>query len=401
MADKTIDELLVDKTKEDYFDELVAAATAEGLSSTAWQEGEPARALMSMVARVLFAFWNVIARPALRGAFLDYSSGGWLTLLAWTMYGVKRKGEEFATASIVVENESASFYSLVPGQIRLKNLDGKTFTSTSGSSIAAYLGSGAKPTATIIFIADEAGTGSDTLAGDLVATPITAPNGIVARTASVAMAGSDAETDAALKLRCKSAMGPLSPAGPLAAYQFVALSTLRPDGTPVAVNRVRVVDTGFCGVEVYLASASGPTPGTMADLTTDVGLVYAALLKQAVPTGFTCEVFGASVATLDLNIELRVDLDSLLTEDEAVAAATAAFNKYITTLPIGGRRSAPLVTSMDDGYLFADELRAKMSESAEGIIRVTTDLGSGDLTVPYNAIAQVFIGDIQAILVKQ
>lgn len=411
MPTPTLTDLLSDKTKEQVFDELVQAAIDEKLSSTAWQPGEPIRAIMSAVARVLAALWTVLAVPAIRAAFLDYASGAWLTLLAWTAYNVKRKGKEFAAGNITIENRGGVAYlgggSIVPGQIRIKNeVTGKTFTNVGGGGVEAWINSGPYPTVTLPFIADEAGIGSDTLPDEISTQPVTAPSGLVVKSPTPAMLGSDEETDDALKERCRLSTAVISPAGPRDAYRFVALSTLRADGSYVSVTRVRVVDTGACTLRVYLAGRSAPTPGDMATAGSDVFLVYQRLLKDVVPTGFVCHVYSAiaedTLPTLaqTLTVNLIVDADSGLTKEEAEAKASAAIAEYIADVPIGGRRDEPIVSFDDPGKLMVSELLAKASESAKGIVRATSSLGTADMEIPFNAIPDIAYS-VTAVLVKQ
>lgn len=398
MADPTLADLLKEKGKEAFFDELVDAAIEEKIPETAWQSGEPLRAVMSIVARVLAAIWS-LALPWLRAPFLDLAEGDLLTLIAWSVYGIRRKGAEFGRRSLTVQNRGPGFYTVTPGQIRIKNgVTGKTFTNTTGGTLTAW-GGGAYPATSMVFTADEAGSGSDTFSGDIAETPVTAPAGLFVLTNDAAILGSDEETDEALRVRAKLSQAPLSPAGPRAAYEMIALSTLRPDGNPVDVNRVRVIDVGNCTLEVYLAGNSGPTTGYMNTAGTDVWLVYQALLKPVVPTGITCNVYGAVAQSLTITIALTVDSESGLTADEAVTAATNAVNAYLARFPIGGNRKAPAVDAFSPGNLFASEILAKATESHEGIVAAETDLGY-DPVILYKAIPDVSLV-VTAELVKQ
>lgn len=393
MADPSLFDLLKDKSKQDFFDEIVQAAIDEKLSTTAWEPGEPIRAAMAAFARVLASLWMVLAVPAVRAAFLDYSSGAWLTLLAWTAYNVKRKGAEFATRTLTIENRGPVAYlgggQIGPGQVRIKNnITGKTFTNTTNAGVAAWLG-GPYPTATLVFVADEAGTASDTLSGHIATQPVTAPAGILVQSNTTAILGSEEEMDEALKERCRLSRAPLSPAGPHDAYRFVALSTLRADGSYVNVNRVRVVDAGACALNVYLAGRSGPATGSMASPGSDVFLIYQKLLKDVVPNGIKCSVYPAIEASITIAVSLVVDADSGLTKEEAEAKADAAIAEYLATVPIGGRRETPAILPEESGRLFVSDMLAKASESAVGIIRATSSMGAFDMTLPYNAIPDV------------
>lgn len=396
----TLADLLAEKSKEAFFDELVQAAIDEKLSTSAWEPGEPIRAAMGAFARVLAALWNFLAVPAIRAAFLDYASGGWLTLLAWTSYGVKRRGAEFATRALTVENHGPGFLTITPGQVRIKNgVTGKTFTNTNAITLAAWVG-GAFPTGSLAFRADEAGTAGDTNPNEITeGAPITGPSGLYVLTNTAAILGADEEPDDALKIRCRVSMGPLSPAGPRAAYEFVALSTDNASGVPVPINRVRVVDLGGCACAVYLAGRGGPTTGDMATADSDVGLVYNRLLKLVVPFGFTCTAFGAGTTAQTVAFDVFVDIDSGLTAEEAYDKSVAALAEYLAKVPIGGRRITPAGTAFDAGYLFTEELNSIARASAPGIVRVTSSM-AGDLSIPYNHIPDIAF-DVTVSMVKQ
>ena len=396
-----LQELLKDKSKEDFFDELVQACIDEKLSTTAWQPGEPMRAVMVVVARVLAWLWSLVALPALRAAFLDYAEGAWLTLYAWTFYNVKRKGAEFASRTLTVENRGAYAGPIAAGSVRIKNsVTGKTFTNTTGTSfLAAWSGSGAYPTVDLAFTADEAGTASDTPSGYIETQPITAPLGVYVLTNAAAMLGSDEETDPDLRVRCRASSGPLSPAGPVDAYRFVALSTTLPDGTPVSVNRVRVVDVGACTLQVFLAGRSGPTPGDMVTAGSPVFEVYQRLLKTVLPTGMKLYVYPATAASATLAINVVVGIDSGTTAEEAQTAAYDAVAAFLSEVPIGGFRSTPLVNATDPGTLYVSEITAKASESIKGIVRATCS-PSTDIALSYDAIPDVTL-TVTTSMVKQ
>jgi len=373
MSDPTIGELLKDQTKESIFDDLIQACVDEGLSTSAWQPGEPIRAVISIIARVLATIWIYIATPAMRGAFLDYAEGSWLTLLAWTNFNVKRRGKEFATANVVLENRSGAFSGVIAiGQVRIKSASGKTFTNISTDSVLAWIGSGAYPTVTLAFTADEAGTESDTLAANIVVTPIAAPTGIYVKKAPN-FRGSDGELDDALRARCRASVAVLSPAGPALAYEFIALSTNRPDGSPVPVNRVKLVSLGGCQMDVYLAGPSGTVTGDMGTAGSDVFLVYANLLRYVVPAGFVCNVYGADEQNETVTIDLILSQAAGLDEAETIAAVGDEIAAYIASLPIGGLRDAPIVNSTDDGVLFKTEIEAEASEAVRRVYAASPD----------------------------
>jgi len=257
----SIDDLVQLLTREEVLDALLALAKAAGIPVTAWQSGEPMLGLLEILAEQFARLWNATIVKAIRAGFLDFAEGDWLTLLAWVAYGVFRRTATFAGDSLVIENRAGGVYTFVPGDLRIKNGNNKTFYNVTGGSLAAWTGLGDYPTVELDFLADEAGSGSNTVVGGIQAhpfTPVTAPAGVFARTNDDPLYGDDDEGDPSVRERCRLSTGPLSPAGPTAAYEAVARAAKRADGTSVDVTRVRVLEPGGCIVLVYLAGASPP-----------------------------------------------------------------------------------------------------------------------------------------------
>ncbi len=381
-----LDDLLTDLTPEEIFDDLLAIAKALGLSTTAWQPGEPIRGVMSVFARWTAPLWNGQVLPALRALFLDKASGDWLTLVAWALYKVYRKEATFASGpAITVENREGGFWEINPGDIRFE-VAGKTYTNIDGGTLAAWTGTGAFPTLDLLFVADEAGTDSDLDLADVPehpASPLLAPGaGIYLRAGDGMLLGQDEEEDDELKERCRLSTGPLSPAGPRAAYQYVALSTRRPAADEavtierllvsqagdigVNVNRVLVRNMGSGVIDVRLASPSGAASGDVATAGTDVYLVNQAIQLLVVPMGLTANVSSADEAPLAITLELDVLRESNVTKAAAEAAAVKAVNDFFRRVPIGGRKLADSAVR----FVVMHEVRAIAKAASPGIYRV-------------------------------
>ncbi|MFS8068762.1 MAG: baseplate J/gp47 family protein, partial [Byssovorax sp.] len=201
-----LSDLVKDLTREQVLEDLLAIATALGLSTTAWQPGEPVWVLLTTMAEQLSKLWNTVIVRAIRAGFLDYAEGGWLTLLAWTMYGVFRKDASFGTALITLENRGGGFYPIAAGDVRIANDASKTFVNTTAGSLASWTGTGPYPTVALQFVADEAGAGSSTAIGGILAYPNEPPTafaGVYARTNTAALVGADVEDDDSLRARCR------------------------------------------------------------------------------------------------------------------------------------------------------------------------------------------------------
>lgn len=398
-----IEELVQDLTREEILEDLLTIAKALGLNTTAWQPGEPVWVILTTVAEQMANLWNNIIVRAIRAGFLDYAEGSWLTLLAWTAYGVSRKVKTFASGSITIENRGGGFYPLVGGEIRISNATGQTFTNAAGGTLSPWLGVGNPfPTLVLTFVAHEAGSDSSTPIGGILAypdAPVAAPGGIYALTNTTALVGTATEDDDDLKARCRLSTGPLSPAGAKSAYAAVALSTLRPDGSYIDCTRVKVLDGGYGSADVFLASPIGATPGNNILLDSDVYLANIAIQDKVVPVGFTVTVVGATETPVTVAVTLQVDRGSNVPAKEATAAAGAALNLYFQKLPIGGYT---VVAGSGTGYVFRESLVAVATKSNPGIFRadVLINGGSGDaLLLPSNVAVPTI--NVSAIVVTQ
>ena len=376
-----LSDLVKDLTREEVLEDLLAVAKALGLSTTAWQPGEPVWVLLTTLADQLSKLWNGVIVRALRAGFIDYAEGGWLTLLAWTMYGVYRKDATFGATLITLENRGGGFYPIAPGDIRIANADGATFVNTTSGTLGSWNGTGTFPTVDLQFVADEAGSASSTPIGGIQAYP-TEPQttfpGVFARTNVAAIVGADVEDDDGVRARCRLSTGPLSPAGAKSAYESVALSTKRPDGSYIDCTRTRVRTNGGGKTVVYLASATGPTPGSDVLEGSDVYLANIAIQDTVQPWGITALVEPAIGQALTVDATVYVSRSSNVTAVEAIASVKAALALYFAKLPIGGYTITPGVGS---GYVFREALVAVAGKANAGIYRADVLLDGAALDV--------------------
>lgn len=422
----TLDELIQDLSNEEVYDELIARLREKGVPVTAWQPGEPMDAFAQTVAEFFRDKWNGTVAPALRAAFLDKAEGAWLTILAWSVYGVIRFEKTFATSkSIRVKNLGGVPWTINAGDIVIKNAtNNKTFYNTTGGFLPA---SGSPiPYLDLIFLAIEAGSDSNTLVDDIAENPVSGPVSVVvdkAAASNLPLVGSDGESDEELRERCRlsSAVSPIyyesgekkefSFGGPAAAYKFVSLSSLRADGTPVSVNRVSVVDKGNCELEVWLAGPSGPTPGDMLTAGTDVFTVYTNILSKINTTGLTVSVYGAIEAPADYSYNVAIDRDSGITKEEAEAAIEKELIAYFSTFPIGGQHKTPPINGVAAGYLYLETLDGVVQNAVTKIRGNPKDVVSVDRVLPtpspavvtlfYNQVATIATLNVVATVVSQ
>src|SRR5262249_36462305 len=167
----------------------------------------------------------------------------------------------------------------------------------------------------------------DIRAGEVGASSTAAPNTItefvtkllgVEVTNAAPLVGLDAESDAALRVRCRDSLGALSPNGPPAAYRYWAKTAKRADGSPVGVTRVRLMPPpGDGSMQMYVASATGPVSGNANDPSTDLGAVNKAIQENAVPYGHgPVTVSSATVHPLAITCTVWISTSSAMTTAE-------------------------------------------------------------------------------------
>lgn len=424
VATPSLLDLITKQTKEQVFDKFISGIKAQGVDVSAWQPGEPVRGAFVVISDFVSNLWNNYAVPAIRGGFLDYAEGLWLSIKASNDYSVERRTQTRGTGTIRVKNTSGTSYSIGAGDITIVNENtGHTHTNTSGGFLPSN--GSLFPHLVLKFQADEAGEASNTLPSDLAATPTTAPAGVLvdfSYSGNTAIVGQDEETDPQLRERCRlsSAIIPVyyadgtkkeySFGGPMSAYEYVALSSVRSDDTPVAVNRVRVVTGGSNLVNVYLAGPSGTTPGDMVTEDTDVFTTYERMLSRINTVGTTLAVWGAGQTNCAINMSIYIDRDSGITKEEAEAAVASEVTDYISNMKIGGDHNPPPLNDTEDGFLYVSMLNSianvaitNIRGNKHDLVSSTTQVNGGTthIIITYNAVPVITALTVTATLVAQ
>jgi len=350
-----ISDLINETTREEWLAALIKVAQTLGLPTTYWASGQPIRVVLEIFADRLNHYWNNVIAQAIRAIFFDAATGVWLTYSAFYLLGIARRLATYAEGSVTVENRGGGHYTVAPGAWRIQNLDGKLFVNVEGGTLIPWSGTGAYPTLTLKFRAEEIGSTSTTLPGDLVSYPkplVTGPSDVyvVAGEPLAPMVGVDEETDPELRARIRAEIALLSlllggegPAtgapAPMGAYEAIALSpnTQLDDGTATGVTRVKVVEEGNAIVRVYLASASGAATGDDITPNTAVFAVNERIQRIVVPPGIRCYVEPATEKPVTVNVDVRFKRASLLTQAEALQLVNEALvDWFARELPIGG-----------------------------------------------------------------
>lgn len=395
----SIEQQLSEMTFEGVLEDEIVIARALKIAESAYQPGRPLRAVMSLVATLVSRGYNRYALPALRGRYFQTAQGAWLTLLAWTDRDTERAGGEFASGDTEVENRGGGFFNFQAGDLRIRNANGKTFTNTSPGHCLPWLGSGPFPRLKLSWSADEAGTGSNTAAGEIQPFPaalVSGPANLYAVTNASAWLGADEEDDASLGRRAVLAPSRAAPNGPRAKYEAIARETLRPDGkTRVNINRVRILEPGGAVVRVICASPAGAASGALTVAGSDLFQVNAQIQSLVTPPGATASVEAATERLVALGtITVYVSAESNTTRPQAEAAAQAALVEWAKALPIGGRHTVAGAA----GYVFVEEATRIAASAVPGAFRATC--AAADVALAANEVAVIF-WSVLGVVVKQ
>ncbi|AKT38248.1 baseplate J/gp47 family protein [Chondromyces crocatus] len=325
-----LDQLIRPLSRDEVKASIYSILKAVGLPVTAWQEGSVARTIIAIVA-ALFAGYTEVMVLAIRAGFLDLAEGIWLTLLAKHVYNVDRLEATFASGVVVIDNAGGGSYTFDSGEVIFLNpATKKTYTNAVAFTVGP-LETGKQ----VDLRATEAGSTSTAGPGQINAFE-TKFLGLSCSNPA-ALIGFDAESDPALRQRCRDSLGALSPNGPEAAYLYVAKSARRPDKTPIGINRVYIPPAlGDGSVYAYVATPSGPVQGVANDPATDLGIVAHDIYRKAVPKGVTAFVESAIPKPLSLTVDVWIDASASLSDADVQGLIQQKLNIYLPTIPIGG-----------------------------------------------------------------
>lgn len=370
MSVPTLSQLYSAKTREDVLAVILEVAQALKLPTTAWQSGSVGREILEICAQIgsNFSIGSVVAAS---GGLLDYATGDWLTLLAFELYDVTREEATFGTCTERLTSTANVSYPITAGSMRFYNTrSGKTYTCTTGGTLAP--GNVTPQTLDITITADEAGSASNAAIGEIsgVVTPLF---GVTAANTEI-LVGNDAETDEALRERCRESLAKASPNGPSDAYNYFAKTATRStDGSAIGVTRTNL-DQGNGTVTVYVADASGPIDsGDLADVDTAIQL-------NCVPTGFTAVTVNAAAVTVPVTATIYLTRTSTLTIAQVTELITEKLTDYFANAPIGGYQAG-------GGFIFTSAIIGQMFEASAEIVRVTLAAPAVDVALNPNEVA--------------
>ena len=373
----SLDDLLAPPTSAEVREGMYAWLDANGCSTTLWIVGAVLRAVVAAAAMFVAGAFYLLSLVARMGS-LSLATGDWLTLCARYNYGIERSAATFAEASLALTNAGGGIYDCDAGEVK--------YASSTSGAVYANVGPfslGAHGSETVLFRAVQAGSGSTTAANTITVDVSGLAN--VTATNPLAAIGLDAETDAALLLRCQQVTESASPNGPADAYRYAAVNaTLL--GVSCGVTRVTVLTSDpTYTVTVLVAGASGGIDGSSGDPSTPLGAVYQTLVADVLPLGATLALmngYGQGVA-VDFWVYLPPPL--VLDTDEMSAAALDRLGTWMGRYPIGG-------VSLDGLVAHALYREAIKLELASAVVDVLSYLPDGTVITVNTPATDVTLG---------
>lgn len=363
-------------TPEEVLDLFLEIATDIGLPITAWQTGEPVRAVLEIVATVFAKIWNTGMRPLLAMPILDFCFGDILTLVALALFGTSRIEALFAQGGGTVTNSGPGVYTFGVGELRILGSNGKVFYNRTSGSIAQWTGSGPFPTLDLNFIAEDIGAASTLIPGGGAPTVLSGQTGISVDHI-VAWIGQDEEQDEPLRVRARAQAASNSWGGPKLAYEYFLKSTLRADGiTTIPVNRVKVgPPPGDGTLSLLVAGPSGAIDPS------DVALLQANIEENVEPVCTTSTVTSATNVVVNVSAVLYVKKGTAASLAISNAAKLAVASFFLNT-PIAGFKKTEF---QSPGKLYLSEVEAVISESHPAIYLV--ELAGSDVNITATQVA--------------
>lgn len=296
MTSPTLASLVTPAMQASALSQELEIAQSLGLPTSSWFPLDPSRTILQVQAGVISSYSQTVALIA-QGGYLSYAAlmidvngapiTSWMDLVSINNYNVTRIPAALAAGSVLVGNASGTTYTYSPNQpLHFQHpVSGATYTTTGSGTIA-----GGGSNVPVLIQADAAFAGHvGTAAAGVTLILLTPLTGVTVVPLTASLIGSDAETNAALLLRCQNKLGSLSPNGAPQAYQYVATSlpvfgSILPDGTQfnaptssnpygvkAAVTRSETVLNFATGiVDLYVANAAGGLLGCVANPVTNV-----------------------------------------------------------------------------------------------------------------------------------
>ena len=365
----TIDDLLTARSEDDVMEDFLARLEASGVPARSWRKGGVARTMLRVVAATYSGFSSLIVQVTKSG-FLETAEGGWLTLLARYVYGVERIPATFATGKLTLINAGGGLFNFGPREFRaISAISKKAFTNLAAFSLG--------PGATIVIDVEavQAGTAGSAAPGSVTELETTLLRVTITNVASIV--GSDEESDADLRQRCRDKLAALSMLGPRGAYAYAVRVAKRGDGSPVAVNRLSVSPSSSTGrVTVYVASPSGPPP------LSDLDAIRASIEAIARPDTVTAQVLAATPVAFKSALTVWAKRTDGVSAGAIQTSVEKDLEDFVATYPIGGIAKPPF---SNKGYLYAEGIAGTAKSAHASIYAI--DGANADLPLKAGEVA--------------
>lgn len=346
----SINDLMTPATVAQIRANVIASLVPMGIPANQWRTSGSVSSMLASLAQQMSGY-STNAANFVAGLLLPYSTGNWLTALAYYFFGVTRIPATFPSGSLVLVNSGGGAFSgpsFAPGQVFFEDpTTGNTFTNATAINLGPVGSGNASQTITVT------GTkqGSAASAGPGAITVIVTTMIGVSCTNPAAVVGVDAQSDPDLRNVCLQSRAAASVRGPGGAYAFYSRYNLDPgqllgsnglpvgatallngSGQPVNINRVGVSPASHTGVvTVTLASPTGPVSGP--DLTAATNNLFA----FAYVSGTTLTVQSATPINYGPTLTVNAKALPGVTVTPILAAIETAIASYFANdIPVGG-----------------------------------------------------------------
>jgi hypothetical protein len=330
----SVDQLITPLTPKEVKTTIYDILETLEVSTTNWKPGAVVRLIIAVVS-VLGSALSVVGAALARSAFIGLAAGAWLRIVARDTFGTTYLPATFATGTITLTNSQGGSFTINPRDLLAEN----------PSTGAQYRNTNADPvtldghsSVTLTFEAVKAGAAYSTGVGTVLRL-VTSLTGVTISNPTP-FVGRDDESDAQLAARAQMKPRSLSVFGTREAYKSAALAATRlADGSLVGVNRVAVSNSSTVGTTyVWVATPLGAVSGSADDPATDLGVVHAAMQRDAQPVGPTLITESAVPYTLNVTFRVALPAGVAVALEERVRIATDALLLWLGSddMPIGG-----------------------------------------------------------------
>lgn len=371
MAIFTIDELTAPLSRNDVKTSVYNVLGVLGIDVTTWEAGAVTRTLVTAFSAALASLSTLQADIA-RSGFLDLAEADWLKRVAEYVYGVDYIQASFATGQVTLDNSTGGgLYIVAAGDLVIAHaVTGKLYRNTSGFTLNPL------SVLSIAVQAEETGSASTAATGTL--TTLVTPLGTVTCTNAAALIGTDEESDAALRVRCREKLGSLSPLGPWDAYAYAARNATLDTGESAGITRTRATKDGYGNVTLYVASASGGVTGAALTAAGD------AVEQQAVPLAVAASTVSANELAVQVTYSAWVYNTVGLTSEQVKQAVESALAAFFAALPLGGNLLSPGDAL---GYVYRDQLLSVIDAAVPQIFHVVLTQPAADVALTNDEVA--------------